>query len=152
MDTRWCVGVLIVASLAVANVTFTARTNIPALRVTGVCKAKMKTEWSPLNKLFHVELPLSCFDTGLATRNEHMLKDLGAANHPFATMKYTLSEDKSTFQGTLFLNGVSRPVSGSLLQSPERYFFRVLLSDFNIPASSRFGIKIQNEVEVTAEL
>lgn len=140
MDTRWstclALSVLVtisVSRLAICSVVAHIKTNIPF-------SFKATCPDSPVQNPRGLTVDLSCFDTGIKARNEHMLEDLNVKEHPVAWMNLVGNN------GTLYLNGHSKPVTVAVVDSKRVFSFK--LSDFGIPARSHLGLKIQDEISV----
>lgn len=158
MDRRWCLGILIFSSLAlsresamVGSVTFKARTQLFGFSGTSK-EVTASHKVDPDGKFQGVGgLPLQTLDTGIESRNKHMLEDLGASGNPVAAMRYEGTGEK--FSGELTLNGITQKISGTVSRrAPLEFLFPLRLSDFKIPRRSQLGMKVQDEIEVTVQV
>ena len=123
------VTLLTMPGLTHATIVATVKTNIPF-------SFKATCPDSPVKTNSGYAVDLACFDSGIKARNEHMLADLNVANFPVARLD----------NGNLILNGTSKPVKISVVNSKQVFSFK--LSDFGIPARSHLGLKIQDEISV----
>ena len=114
---------------------------------------------------------LDSLDTGIKLRNEHMKKKyLETDRYPQAKFTFTkalLSEtlksvngtvEKIPFEGTIFIHGVEKPISGiANIERNENEIsvlatFGLKVSDFNIAIPSFSGITMAENVDVQVQL
>jgi hypothetical protein len=140
MDIGWCARSLVLLSLLFAPLVFIPRISSGSVTATiktnAIFSFKAVCPDNPVRNARGWTLDLTCFDTGIKARNEHMLEDLNVKEHPLAWLN----------EGKLFLNGTSKPVSVNVVDSKQVFSFK--LSDFGIPARSHLGLKIQDEVRI----
>lgn len=114
-------------------------------------------------------LSLSSLTTGIGLRDSHMKDNyLHVAKFPEASIvldKISLPAPFSTgdsttgtdFSGKLLLHGVEKPIAGTAQISKKgetlgvKFAFKLKLSDHAIDIPSYLGIKVADEVEITAE-
>ncbi len=170
MDFKWCLGILIFCSLSSAGakvkfedcnteLTFNGSAKALSARIpfSGTSKAlsgyyevkdSVALSMPPKDVFTGIAgLPLQTLDTGISGRNKHMLEDLGVAGNPVAALRYEGIGE--SFHGDLTLNGVTKPIEGTVSRSPLKFNFALRLSDFNIPRRSQLGMKVQDDVQIT---
>lgn len=146
------------------EVNFVAVGHPSALRIKGAAKedgavtGKLKVDAKALSGT--IQLKLASLNTGIEMRDEHMKeKYLEVKKFPSADLMLSnlaLGSKETPFNGTLKLHGVSHAVSGkatseldgkSLNLSLE---FTLLLKDHAIEIPNYLGIKVANDVKVSA--
>jgi polyisoprenoid-binding protein YceI len=114
------------------------------------------------------EFDLTSLDTGMATRNDHMkTKYLEVGKFPKASLEVTSVKslkgwslktpklDQDSFEGSLTLHGVTKPVSGRFTVSDKGHVdakFKLKMTDYNVAIPSFAGVTVTDEVEVTVQL
>lgn len=107
---------------------------------------------------------LKALDTGIELRDTHMKdKYLEVEKYPNAELTITklnfpesLKGENLPFEGQLLLHGVKKPVTGratvekSGTSLTTKFEFKTLISEYGIQIPSYMGIKIANEVTITA--
>jgi polyisoprenoid-binding protein YceI len=110
--------------------------------------------------------PTNAFVTGMSLRDSHLKGYLNVEKHPTATLVVPKSQVKvpsgavveATSQGTLTLNGVSKPVKVAYKATPSgkgydvEANFTVNLPDFEIKQPCYLGVCVQNVVKVSVAL
>ncbi len=115
---------------------------------------------------------LDKLDTGIKLRNEHMKKKyLKTDQYPEAQFSFTridlpkefhlkepFSKENISYEGTLLLHGVQKPISGNLNmdQTKDRLNsqaeFEIALKDFQIETPTFKGISVTDKVQVKVSL
>ena len=105
-------------------------------------------------------LKLSSLDTGIEMRDQHMKeKYLEVQKFPVAELTVTdlsVGAKEAPFKGELKLHGVQKPVDGKATVQANgselnlTFEFGLLLKDYAIEIPSYLGIKVANEVKITA--
>lgn len=110
--------------------------------------------------------PTNAFATGMGLRDTHLKEYLNVQKHPTATLVIPKSQVKvpsagpveATANGSLTLNGVSKPVKVAYKITPAgktydvEANFTVNLPDFEIKQPCYLGVCVQNTVKVTVAL
>ncbi len=142
-----------------------------ALRIRG----KLNQDTSPLSGNLTInentltgaiKCQLDAFETGIELRDKHT-KEKYLETGKFPNAELTISKTSLPasgkgkdipFIGELTLHGVKKPVKGALETSKDGqkieniFEFKILINDFGIEPPSYMGIKIANEVTITAEV
>jgi len=119
----------------------------------GIVDGDVKQSSTKISGVFTVKL--KDFKTGIAMRDEHMLKALEVDKYP--TAKFTLVEQEprsGNITGTLELHGKSLPYFGQaeFKGSQVSVTGKIKLSDFGIKPPEYKLAKVSDEVSITVDL
>lgn len=135
-------------SAAKLQVKFAATTNMPGVSIDGELKSSQVINLDSKEKQV---LPISLFDTGMEVRDEHMREMVFKGKDiSYKISKKECKESKCNVTVAFDINGVSVDKSFSAVKSDKttKGKFSLLLSEFKVEQPSKFGVTVEDKVEV----
>ena len=138
-------------TLGIKSLKFSVKTNIPGFYFGGLLKKSLPIEKDGKNYRFTI--PVEGLTTELPLRDQHMREKIfQGKNIHFQGSAECPNENTCTVKGDLEIAGKKKRVT-LLLKKIDQHFhlkYKIKLSDFSIPPPEFAGVKVKDEISLTA--
>jgi len=138
-------------SAALLEVNFIAKTNLPGVSVPGSLKKTIKVK---IGSIIKESIAPEALDTGMEIRNKHMVEEVFNGGKKIKVLSKINKECAETYECYLDLelsiNDIAKKLKLKVTRSEKVFKGKTVLklSDFKIEPPEKFGVRVENEIEV----